>query len=136
MRTLSDAGLQMDRKVADYLASGGRLGHGGRTSRGSRRQTRTVNANDDLVVTELGGRSTTAREYDAKSARRVARAAADGEDFDIAPPPSAKQQYQEFEKLLAQRDDTARATRPGEPKPERDTKRAVDRRRLRNLGNL
>ena len=28
------------------------------------------------------------------------------------------------------------ATREGEAKPERDTRRAVDRRRLRNLGNL
>ena len=46
----------------------------------------------------------------------------------------------EFEKLLAQREDDMRTPKAGriagEQKPERDTKRAVDARRLRNLGNL
>ena len=48
----------------------------------------------------------------------------------------AKLQYDEFEKLLAQRDEKPVNAKPGAPKPEKDTRRAVDARRLNNLGPL
>jgi hypothetical protein len=111
-----------------YLESG--VGRGGRKNR----RARTVNANDDLVTSERGGSSSAGGAYDAASARRVARAGADGNE-EVPTPLSARQQYDEFEKLLSQRDDR-RVPRPGDTKPERDTKRTLDSRRLRNLGNL
>ena len=129
IQQLGDAGLQMDRKVADYLASGGQFKKG-RRSRG-----REVNANDDLVISEKGGRAPLGpREYDLASGRRVARAGAYS-DADEAVPSSeaAKQQYKEFEKLLEERQAQPSAANP---KPDKDTKRSVNARRLRNLGNL
>ena len=218
MKQLSDAGLQMDRKVADYLASGL---DGGRRGR----RARPVNANDDLVTTERGGRPpSNSAWFDAASVRRVTRAGAGGgpqasdDAADDEPLPfGAKQQCacaralllpssaqhsglvcpscllarrprvrlwtalgrypgivslrarrttwlaagrlqppsaahvapsrpphpplspphtadDEFEKLLAQ--DRERLPSAGDPKPQRDSKRAIDGRRLRNLGKL
>ena len=44
MATLGKAGLQLDGKVAEYLASGQRS-----------RRVRLANANDDVLATEIGG---------------------------------------------------------------------------------
>ena len=145
--TLSDAGLQMDRRVSEYLASGSEMGGGGRKSR---RRARQVNANDDLVESERSGRGggvegyapgISAREDELRSARRIAAAGISsdgGGEGGAAPPPSAKVQYDEFEKLLAQREERPhKAGRiAGEPQPAKDTKQRVDARRLHNLGNL
>ena len=150
VKTLGDAGLQMERKVSDYLASGGGGGIGGGKSK-SKRRARTVNANDDLVASERGGLApligelppgVSAREYELRSARRVAAAGLVPDDWEAAmerpPPPSAKMQYDEFEALLAQREERPHKSGrlAGEPRPERDTKRRVDARRLSNLGNI
>ena len=128
LKSLSDAGLAMDRKVAEYLASG----DGGM---GRSRVRRPVNPNDDIARSERGGRAAPTGTYDANAARRVARAATSEEDYSQPlSKSSAKEQYSEFDKLLAQREEPWPS--PSDPKPDRDTKRAVDARRLRNLGNL
>ena len=123
------------------------MGGGGRKSK---RRARQVNANDDLVESERSGRAgvegyapgISAREDELRSARRIAAAGiADGGGeggAGPAPTPSAKVQYDEFEKLLAQRDERPHKSGriAGEPRPDKDTKQRVDARRLHNLGNL
>ena len=148
VRTLGEAGLQMEQKVSQYLASGSELGGG--SGRRSRRRSRQANANDDLVASErasdglldVGGLApgVSAREAELRSARRIAAAGllGDGDDAPPSPPLSAKVQYDEFEALLAQREERPHKVGrlAGEPRQERDTKRRVDARRLSNLGNL
>ena len=139
MRTLGDAGIAMDRKVAEYLAS----------KPIKQRSKRTVNANDDLVTAERGGLPPPSRvgEYDSgeRSARRIEVAGLTGDaevdesDRDVSDADVRKLQYDEFEKLLAQRDERRPAKKPGDasaPPTERDTRRSVDVRRLNNLGPL
>jgi hypothetical protein len=148
VRTLGEAGLQMEQKISQYLASGSELGGG--SGRRSRRRSRQANANDDLVASErasdglldVGGLApgVSAREAELRSARRIAAAGllGDGDDAPPSPPLSAKVQYDEFEALLAQREERPHKVGrlAGEPRQERDTKRRVDARRLSNLGNL
>ncbi|KAL1511332.1 hypothetical protein AB1Y20_006137 [Prymnesium parvum] len=112
---LRDAGLALDRKVEEYLQSGRRM-------RGSKH----VNLNDDLVVAEREG-------LPPKRVLPTAnlKAEMDTEARGGALSARNKQQYAEFEELLAQRAD--RRPTPSEPKPPRDTKRSVGTRTLRNL---
>ena len=89
-----------------------------------------VNLNDDIAASERRG---------GPSAVRIPRvrdrdfAAEVDTEVDGAGPLSArsKQQYAEFEALLAQRED--RWPSPAEPKPSRDTKRSVGAQTLKNL---
>ena len=125
VNTLSSAGLQLDQKVAAYLASGGS---------GKMRGARPVNANDEILSAELGGLPVSTRDAERRAAARGMMVAAwsDADEASYEPAPSEQRAYDEFEKLLAQRED--RVPR-GDPngKPERDTKKAVDARRLTNM---
>ena len=99
-------------------------------------RSRTDNANDMLATAERGGQrpSASVSEYDT-SGGRLERELDDSLDGVVAiAGSSASEHYAEFERLLAQRDE--REPKPGQPKPERDTKRSVDARRLNNLGPL
>ena len=119
MSKLRDAGLKLDRKVEEYLQSGRRM-------KGSKH----VNLNDDLAASERRGghmeRRAASRVRDTGLSPEVdAEAEAEGLST------RSKQQYAEFEALLAQRED--RWPSPAEPKPPRDTKRSVGAQTLKNL---
>ena len=90
-----------------------------------------MNANDEIVSAELGGLPVSTRDAERRAAARGMMVAA-WSDAIYEPAPSEQRAYDEFEKLLAQRED--RVPR-GDPngKPERDTKKAVDARRLTNM---
>ena len=122
IRTLSSAGLQMDRKVAEYLDLG---------RRSSVRGSRKVNANDEIVSLERSGGSRARGAERAAAARGLEVAAFAAAEGEALLPSTSKQQYEEFEELLQMR--PPRTPRPGEPKQPKDTKRAVDARRLKNL---
>jgi hypothetical protein len=120
---LSSAGVQLDRRVAEYLSL-----------RQTLRGTRRANANDELLAAERGEQGGSyPGDRDAEPLEQRLEGGI-GERGDSGEPTGASegvaQAYDEFERLLAQRDEW---TPPeGEPRPERDTKRAVDPRWLAN----
>jgi hypothetical protein len=146
VQTLAESGLQMDSRVTAYLAS--------KPLPRRRRQARTVNANDELAASERGGSSASDRQASnsvsvdmygssRRAAQRIQAAGrgAESDPLELPVRPDEKLQYDEFERLLAQRDERAEAAsstqgdrRPD--RPQRDTKRSVDGRRLENLGPL
>ncbi|KOO27480.1 hypothetical protein Ctob_004234 [Chrysochromulina tobinii] len=95
VNTLSSAGLQLDQKVAAYLASGGS---------GKMRGARPVNANDEILSAELGGLPVSTRDAERRAAARGMMVAAwsDADEASYEPAPSEQRAYDEFEKLLAQ----------------------------------
>ena len=105
----------MEQQVAEYLASG-------RTGRV--RGARQANANDEIVASERGAPMASRPRSGDAAARETPPPTA-------APRASARQEYEEFERLLQMREE--RLPRPGEPRPPRDTKRSVDAKRLSNL---
>jgi len=115
--------------VQAYLASGT-----------SMRGARPANRNDELASAERRRGARAPREAERRSASRGLQVAAWSEaDYDDLHDPDyggerrarAKHEYDEFEKLLSMREE--RAPRAGEPRPEKDTKKAMDARRLKNL---
>eukprot|EP00900_Chrysochromulina_parva_P010589 jgi/Chrpa1/19531/Chrysochromulina_OHIO_Genome00005960-RA len=92
---VGSAGLQLDQKVAAYLASGGS---------GKMRGARPVNANDEILSAELGGLPVSTRDAERRAAARGMMVAAwsDADEASYEPAPSEQRAYDEFEKLLAQ----------------------------------
>jgi len=162
---LGTVGIQMDRRVAEYLASGRRSNDGGRPTK------RPVNANDELVLRDEFGtlgampapgvrladydystsRKSTALDVAEVQTHTEARADAQGVVDGRGGSDGVLHQYEQFEKMLAMREErtapsrsqsaarpqsrksTTRLAGPQE-RPARDTKRAVDSRWLKNRG--
>ena len=131
---LGAQGVQLDSKVADYLALG-------LTSAAAPPRPKAANANDELLSSERGGvrqqqrGQTTAPEQQRAGGNSRREAAAER-----PPPPRVgthrasdeHQAYAEFETLLTDYSE-GRAPRPDLPQPARDTKKAIDFTRLRNM---
>jgi hypothetical protein len=123
--TLRGAGVQLERKVADYLTGGRRL-----------RGKGLDNANDVLADDERRGRKGGESDVVVRARRSASVGAIRLEGFEggaVARPAAAetKELYLEFEEMLALRDEREPRT-PGGPPPKRDTKRNVPVERLRN----
>jgi hypothetical protein len=137
--------VQLDAKVSEYLAIGlTRAGTAGK-------RPKAVNANDDVVRAERGGERRQRRGQTMAPAQSSGGGGGGGKRKGARPPRpdataldgfaagdspgSRKQQqqaYAEFETLLAEQNE-GRAPRPDLPQPARDTKRAIDFTRLRNM---
>ena len=131
---LGEQGVQLDSKVSDYLALG-------LTSAAAPARPKAANANDELLSSERGGvrqqrrGQTMAPEQQRGGGDGRRKAAAEG-----LPPPRVgvrraadeQQAYAEFETLLTDYSE-GRAPRPDLPQPARDTKKAIDFTRLRNM---
>ena len=131
---LGEQGVQLDSKVSDYLALG-------LTSAAAPPRPKAANANDELLSSERGGvrqqprGQTMPPEQQRGGGDGRRKAAAEG-----LPPPRVgvrraadeQQAYAEFETLLTDYSE-GRAPRPDLPQPARDTKKAIDFTRLRNM---
>ena len=148
MDALGTVGIQMDRRVAEYLASGRRANDGGRPTK------RPVNANDELVLRDEFGTlgampapGVRLADYDYSTSRKPtalnaaeaqksteARADAQGEADGLGGSDGVLHQYEQFEKMLAMREERPTLSRPQpatRPQSRKSTTRSAEQ--LSNL---